>query len=405
MAADTGSDVLIVGLGAMGAATAYQATKAGLGVVGIDRHRPPHHLGSTHAESRITRLAVGEGPQYLPTVRRSHEIWAELEQRSSRALLHRCGGLIVTDPGDVTTGTGADADTDTDANPDVGEARWGDFVSKTQAVADGAGIEFHQLDRATARDRHPALVGLDHHRIGFEPTAGLVDCEAAVEVQLDLAAQDGADLRFDERVVAVEPDADGVDVITDQGRYRADRVVLAAGPWLGDLAPTVDAEVLTVTRQVVYWFEADDLRRFAIDRVPFVMWIGQTIDDYLAVFPPLPGGTEAVKVLGEQFAATTDAETVERSVSAEEVAAFHAANVAPRVAGITDRCVAARVCLYTNTPDDHFLIDTSPASDRVTVVSPCSGHGFKHSAAIGEALAQRLATGTSTIDLAPFARR
>ncbi|MEL6981114.1 MAG: N-methyl-L-tryptophan oxidase [Actinomycetota bacterium] len=400
MAANTPTDVLIVGLGAMGAATASQAAKAGLRVVGIDRHRPPHHLGSTHAESRITRLAVGEGPQYLPTVRRSHQIWAELEQRAARPLFHRCGGLIITDPDD------GDADPDPDVDADADEVRWGDFVTKTQEVADQAGIEFQQLDRAAALARHPALVGLGpNHRVGFEPTAGLVDCEAAVEVQLELAAQDGAQLRFDERVRRVEPDADGVDVVTDRGRYRADRVVLAAGPWMADLAPAVDAEVLTVTRQVVYWFEADDLDRFAIDRVPFVMWIGETIEDYLAVFPPLPGGTPAVKVLGEQFSTTTDAEAVERSVSAEEIAAFHATNVSPRVAGISDRCVAASVCLYTNTPDDHFLIDTAPASDRITVVSPCSGHGFKHSAALGEALAQRLATGTSTIDLSPFARR
>lgn len=397
MAVDNPTDVLVVGLGAMGAATAYQATQAGLRVVGIDAYRPPHHLGSTHAETRITRLAVGEGSQYLPTVRRSHEIWAQLEQRVSRPLFHRCGGLIISDR--EHSGTSASAEIDAE------EVRWGDFVTRTQEVADQAGIDFQQLDRAATLDRHPALVGLGDHRIGFEPTAGLVDCEAAVSIQLELAAQEGAELRLDERVQRVEPDADGVDVITDRGRHRADRVVLAAGPWLADLAPAVDAEILTVTRQVVYWFEADDLDHFAIDRVPFVMWIGQTIEDYLAVFPPLPGGTRAVKVLGEQFSTTTDAEAVERSVSAEEIAAFHAANVAPRVAGISDRCVAASVCLYTNTPDDHFLIDTAPASDRVIVVSPCSGHGFKHSAAIGEALAQRLATGTSTIDLSPFARR
>ncbi len=401
--ADPATDVLVVGLGAMGAATAYQATKAGLRVTGIDRHRPPHRLGSTHAETRITRLAVGEGPQYLATVRRSHQIWDELERRSSRTLFHRCGGLIISDPADPVNPPKPD---DTDEVGADDEVRWGDFVAKTKEVADRAGIDFQQLDRAATLDRHAALKGLgDAHRVGFEPTAGLVDCEAAVEVQLELAGQDGAELRFDERVQRVEPDADGVDVVTDRGRYRAARVVLAAGPWMADLAPTVDAEVLTVTRQVVYWFEADDLDHFAIDRVPFVMWIGETINDYLAVFPPLPGGTKAVKVLGEQFSSTTDAEAVERSVSAEEIAAFHAANVAPRVAGISDRCVAASVCLYTNTPDDHFLIDTAPASDRITVVSPCSGHGFKHSAALGEALAQRLATGTSTIDLSPFARR
>lgn len=394
MSPTSSADVLVVGLGALGAATVHQAATRGLRVIGIDRYHPPHRLGSTHAETRITRLAVGEGPQYLPTVRRSHEIWEALEQRSGRTLFHRCGGLIITGQ----TIDGSDAGHGADA------MRWGDFVTRTQEVADGAGIEFHRLGPAEAVTHHPALLGLTDERVGYEPTAGLVDCESAIEVQLDLAARDGAELHFDERVLAVEPDTDGVDVVTDRGRYRSEQVVLAAGPWLADLAPPVDAEVLQVTRQVVYWFEADDLDRFAIDRVPFVMWIGDTIEDYLAVFPPLPRGTAAVKVLGEQFEATTDPGSVERSVSPEEIAAFHRRNVAPRVAGISDRCVAAEVCLYTNTPDDHFLIDTSPESDRITVVSPCSGHGFKHSAAIGEALAQRLATGTSEIDLDVFGR-
>ena len=379
-------DVVVIGLGAVGAATVHQATGQGLRVVGIDRHHPPHRFGSTHAETRITRLAVGEGPEYLPTVRRSHELWRELERRSGRRLLHRCGGLIIT------------------GQTSVGGDRWGDFVTRTNEVAIAAGIDFELLDPAAAVDRHPALLGLEAERIGFEPTAGLVDCEGAVAVQLDLARRNGADLRLGETVTAIEPDADGVDVVTDRQRRRADRVVVATGPWLPELAPAVDAEILRVTRQVVFWFEADDLDRFAVDAVPFVMWIGDTIDDYLAVFPTLPGGTGAVKVLGEQFTASTDPHRVERAVSPAEIAAFHRRTVAPRIAGISDRCVRAEVCLYTSTPDDHFLIDTAPDSDRVLIVSPCSGHGFKHSAAIGEALAQRLATGTSTIDLDVFRR-
>lgn len=386
MEPERSADVVIVGLGAIGAATAYQARRRGLSIIGIDRAEPPHQLGSTHAESRITRLAVGEGPQYLPTVRRSHQIWRELEERSGRSLFYQCGGLIVT-------------------GPSSSDGRWDDFVTRTHAVATGAGIEFELLDPDRATAKHAALLGLENERIGFEPTAGLVDCEAAVSVQLGLARRDGAELRTNEEVLRVEPDEAGVDVVTDRGRYRADQVVLAAGPWLAELAPAVDAAALRVTRQVVFWFEADDLSAFAIDAVPFVMWIGETIDDYLAVFPPMPDRTPAVKVLGEQFAVSTDPRSVERTVSPSEVVDFHRRSVEPRVSGVSSRCVRAEVCLYTNTPDDDFLIDTTPSSDRVVVVSACSGHGFKHSAAIGEAVAQRLATGTADIDLSGFSRR
>lgn len=380
-------DVLVVGLGAMGAATAYHARREGLNVVGVDRHHPPHLFGSTHAETRITRLAVGEGPQYLPLVARSHEIWRDLERRSSQALLHQCGGLIIADPASTA------------------DKRWGDFVTRTDAIATDAGLDFQIIDANAALTLHPALRGLEQARIGYEPTAGLIGCDEAVRVQLELAHGDGADLRFNESVVAVEPDDAGVDVTTDRGRYRADHVVLAAGPWMPDLVAPVDAAHLTVTRQVVFWFEVDDVSAFASDVVPFVMWIGNTIDDYLAVFPIAPGMTRAVKVLGEQFAEPTDARTVDRTVTAAETARFRRRNVEPHVAGLSDRCVRADVCLYTNTPDDHFLIDTAPDSDRVTVLSACSGHGFKHSAAIGEAVAQRLTSGTSMLDLEPFSRQ
>ncbi len=406
--ATAAADVVVVGLGAMGAATALQARRLGRSVIGIDRHHPPHRLGSTHAETRITRLAVGEGPQYLPLVRRSHELWRSLETESGRRLLWETGGLILTEQ-----------------TPTPGD-RWDDFAVRTHAIGADAGIPVSLLDPADASRRCPPLQVPDDVSVAYEPTAGLVACEAAVTAQLDLARAAGAALAFGETVMAVEPDDDGVDVFTDRGRYRADQVVLAAGPWLASgtgpdptpggpgpsggqhgfgLAAPVDAEALTVTRQVVYWFEADDPAAFTVEAMPFVMWVGETIDDYLAVFPTPPGMTAAVKVLGEQFDTTTDPDRVDRVVSAEEIARFHARNVAPRVRGLSERCVRAEVCLYTNTADDDFLIDTHPETDRVTLISACSGHGFKHSAALGEAVAQRLVLGASTIDLSPFARR
>ena len=388
-------DLIVVGLGAMGAATVYQARRLGLRVLGLDRHHPPHNLGSTHAETRITRLAVGEGRHYLPFVRRSHEIWRELEARSGEALLHQGGGLIVT-------GTSSDKG-----------QRWEDFATATKAIADGAEIDFAMLDPRAASTMVPMLSDLEGKMIGFEPTAGLVMAERALAVQLELARADGADLRTGEAVTAITPEpaaaADSgdaaVEVITDRGRYRASQVVLAAGPWTSDLADPVDAEILTVTRQVVYWFEVDRLDAFSIESFPFVMWIGTSDEEYLGIFPIPPGTTPALKVLGEQFLRTTRPDRVDRTVSNEEIEGFYDRHLAPKLSGVKRKCVKAEVCLYTNTPDDHFLIDTSTRSDRITVMSPCSGHGFKHSAALGEAVAQRVATGASTLDLTPFKRR
>ena len=156
----------------------------------------------------------------------------------------------------------------------------------------------------------------------------------------------------------------------------------------------------------MYWFEAEDLDAWSVERFPFVMWITGTIDGYCAAFPTPPdSSTPGVKLLGEQFETTTSPTTVARSVTQQEIDVFYQRLVAPRFDGITDRCLRSEVCLYTSTPDDHFLIDNDPRSDRITVMSPCSGHGFKHSTALGEAVAQRIASGDSNLDLSPFRQR
>ncbi len=383
-AGSTGADLLVVGLGAMGAAVALHARQQGLSVIGIDRHSPPHGYGSTQAETRITRLAVGEGPQYLPFVRRSHELWRELEAVTGADLLIQTGGLIVTEQ-----------------EPVEGQ-RWEDFVTATQRVAVEADVEFHLPAPHEITRLCPMLRGFHDKRVGYEPSAGLVMAERAVRIQLEQAAAAGADIRTDETVLAVRPTVNGVDVVSDQFSYSADRVVLAAGPWLSELLPPPQSSLLSVTRQVVYWFEVDDLAVTGTDVMPFVMWVGDIDEQYVGIFPTPEGGTPGLKILGEQFLEVTSPHTVERSVSSAEIERFHHELVEPKFSGVYPRCVKTAVCLYTNTPDDHFIIDHGLDSERVTVMSPCSGHGFKHSAALGEAVAQQVATGSSDLDLSSF---
>lgn len=380
-------DLIVVGLGAMGTAVTFHAARMGQRVLGIDRFAPPHALGSTKAETRITRLAVGEGPQYLPFVRRSHEIWRELEAETGTDLLHECGGIIITEQ-----------------QPVPGQ-RWEDFVVETARIAGDGGIPYDVMSPGEVRANHPWIAVPDERNAGYEPTAGLVMAEDAVRVQLALAQASGATLHVNEMVASINPDDNGVTVRTDVGNYRGERVVLATGPWFSELAAPDHAAQVQVTRQVVYWFEVEDLSSFTTTAIPFVMWISQRDEDYIGLFPMPPGGTPAVKILGEQFIETTDPKSVDRSVSQTEIDTFYDTHVATKFSGITRNCVRAEVCLYTNTTDDHFLIDTDPRSDRITVMSPCSGHGFKHSTALGEAVAQRVTTGASDLDLAPFRSR
>lgn len=377
-------DIAIVGLGAMGAAVAWHASRLGASVLGIDRHEPPHTLGSSHAETRITRLAVGEGDHYLPFVARSHELWRELGGLIDQPLLYESGGYILSDAAEKAD-------------------RWTDFTMETARIAERAGLDYEVFDADGFRQRQPGLIVPDSATIGFESTAGIVMCERAVAAQLDQARNAGAQLRTGEQVTAIEPHGDHVQITTDRSVHEARHVVVAAGAWTPQLVPTAIAERLTVTRQVAHWFEADDLDAWSVDNFPFVMWIAGTIDDYVGVFPVPPDtAIPGVKILGEQFELTTTADTVARTVTAEEIADFHAHLVAPRFPGISDRSVRAEVCLYTNTPDDEFLIEADPRSDRIVVMSPCSGHGFKHSTALGEAVAQRICGGGSDESLAPF---
>ncbi len=381
------ADLVVVGLGAMGAATTYHAAKAGLRVIGIDQFAPPHNLGSTHGETRITRLAVGEGPQYLPFVARAHEIWRDLEAATGETLFHQSGGLLVTEQHAVPG------------------QRWEDFAHVTKAIADDAGIDFSIETPADVRQRYPMYQIPDDYRVGFEPTAGLVMAERAVAAQLVEAQRHGAQVRTGQRVTDVRHDATGVDVRTTTGSVRASHVVLATGPWIHDLAPRSLAETITITRQIILFFEVEDLSRYTTDRLPWMMWIAPQDEDYVGVFPAPPGGSRALKFVGEQFVETTTPDTVLRTVSVDEISDYYEQLLVPKVSGVTPNCIKAEVCLYANTVDDHFLIDHHPDTDRIMVMSPCSGHGFKHSTALGEAVAQQLVSGDSDLDLSPFATK
>jgi len=378
-------DLIVVGLGAVGAAALWHAAERGLRVLGIDRYDPPHTLGSTHAETRISRLSVGEGPQYLPIVARAHEIWRDIEARTGQTLFHQCGGVILSTP------NGADAE------------RWGDFVSATADVAAQADVPFGRLTTEEARDRFPTVHFNDEESIGYEPTAGLVMAELAVSAQLKLARSAGAEIRVNEQVLTITPDDDGVTVETPDSRFRSTHVIVAAGPWISEFAPQ-DAAQLKVTRQVVFWFEAEDADAVSIENLPFFMCVGDDIEQYHCIFPASLQSPGQLKMMGEQFSEFTDVASVNRSVSQQEIAHFHARFVAPRISGVSDNCLRAEVCLYTNTPDEHFLIDTDPRSDRITLMSPCSGHGFKHSTALAESVVQTIAGETPAVDLSPFAR-
>ena len=378
-------DVIVVGLGAMGAAALYQASKRGAKALGIDRYQPPHTLGSSHGDTRITRAAIGEGEIYVPLVQRADEIWRELETASGRTLFHRSGGLIISPPSAGATFHGA-----------------GDFVEASANVAERHGIAHEILDAEEIKRRHPLLKPGPIDRAYYEPGAGVLRPERCISTQLELARQAGADIQTGEKVTGYQMDADGVTVTSDLGSCRADKLILSAGAWMADFVPQAYRASLRVCRQVIYWFEADDIRAFDPAVFPWVIWIGDRLDEFWSAFPAPRDGVAGVKLVTEQYHRSTHPDIVNREVGKDECDDMFYRLTKPRLKGLRDTLIRADVCLYTVTPDEHFVIDFHPESERVAIASPCSGHGFKHSAAIGEVLAQLALDGATEFDISGF---
>ncbi|MCJ2058732.1 N-methyl-L-tryptophan oxidase [Methylobacterium sp. J-048] len=379
-------DVAVLGLGAMGSAALYQLARRGAATVGLDRFAPPHAFGSSHGETRITRQAVGEGSDYVPFVTASHRIWRELEAETGETLLNACGALVMAPGNGVSSHHGKP-----------------DFVGRSIAAARGAGIAHAVLDGREVTRRFPQFLNLSgDDRAYYEPGGGYVFPERCLAAQLRRAGELGAAIRTGCEVLALRQDAGGVRIETADEVIHADRAIVTAGAWTAPLLGRPFDRLLTVRRQVLHWYALEDDSAYG-PRAPVFIWMYGTGDtDYLYGFPPMPG-CRSIKVATEQYSTMTTAEAVERRVAPPESAEMYRLRVKGRLAGATPDIVRAAACLYTVTPDRGFIIDRHPDMDRVLVVSACSGHGFKHSAGIGEAVAANLAGGGSPVDLAPFA--
>ena len=381
-------DVAVVGLGAVGSATLYHLARSGARVVGVDRFHPPHDRGSSHGLTRITRLAVGEGDAFVPLVARSHQLWRELEAATGQTLYTRTGGLLVVAEG---------------ANDWTFHGSPG-FYSRTVEIARAHGIVHEILTAAEVRERFPMFTPNDGDQAYFERDAGVLYPERAVAAQLERAVAHGAMLRLDERVRGVTPSGGGVAIETERGTLYADRAVVTAGAWMPQLvgAAAIGRE-LRVLRQVLYWFRAADPALYAPGRCPVWIWVHGRGAAGAAYGFPMGDGIDGAKTATEQDTSETDPDAVERSVSEAEVQAMYETHLRGRVRGLLPQAVRSATCLYTNTADAAFVVRDHPQSAAITLVSACSGHGFKHSAALGEALAARAAGREPLASLLAFA--
>lgn len=375
------ADVIVVGLGAMGSAACFQLAARGVDVIGIDQYTPPHPWGSTHGDTRVTRLALGEGREYVPLVRRSHVLWREIEQATETELMTQCGIVILARPPS-------------------------EFLDETRASAGMYGIEHEDLTHDQIRDRFPMFTVDDQFVAYYEPEAGYLLPEAAVAAQLELARRAGAELRLKERVDGWSAERGGVTVSTDAGSYRADQLLLCAGAWITDLFPE-GRDLFAVYRQLLYWFPIRQGYEQLRDMPTFVWDIGGQQDGFVHLdgfygFPAIDGPGGGVKVAAEEYERMTTPDGRQHPATRTEVDRMYEQCVAPYLPWLGPDPLRTVSCLYTSTRGSRFVIDRHPVHDSVLIVSACSGHGFKHSPAIGEAAAQWLTGQERDIDLSAF---
>lgn len=382
---NTKFQTIVLGLGAMGSATAYQLAKKGNKVLGIDQFAPPHIYGSTHGDTRITRLAIGEGDHYTPLAIRSHELWREIEKETGADLLTTNGGLIIS--------SGAKTAINHVAN----------FFENTVEAAEKYKIQHALLTADQIRKQFPPFKVQDNETGYFEYEAGFLRPEACIKAQLELATKYGAEIHTDEKVLEFNATGKTVVVKTTKGEYEADKLVITAGPWFPQLIGEEYAKYFKVIRQVLFWFDVEEsIDAFTPDKFPIFIWELQGNKQGMYGFPAIDGAKGGFKIASEQYETTTTPETVDRNVSQEEITAMYDNFIEPYLHGVTNKCIRAISCLYTVTPDSEFVIDFHPTSEQIIIASPCSGHGFKHSAAIGEALSELAIDGKSHFDLSTF---
>ncbi|MGN7470706.1 N-methyl-L-tryptophan oxidase [Brevibacillus sp. SAFN-007a] len=367
-------EVIIVGAGSMGMAAGYYLAKRGASTLLLDAFDPPHTMGSHHGDTRIIRHAYGEGKQYVPFALRAQTLWAELEQASG-AELFRQTGVLSAGAHDCA------------------------FLQEVRESAARYSLPLELLTAREVRERWAGIELPDHFYACLEPASGILYSENAIRAYRELAIASGATLLTNTRVTSLQTVGEDVIVRTDSASYRGKQLLVSAGAWSAPLLQDLGLSVpLVPTRKTVAWFGAED-RLYGADRFPaFLFHLG---DSMFYGFPSIDGA--GVKIGRHDGGQASHPDMLERTFGSYlsdegDVRAFLETYM-PQAAGALRQ---GKVCLYTMTPDEHFVIDRHPDKPHIVFAAGFSGHGFKFASAVGEAVSQLLLDGSSTLDLSMF---
>lgn len=365
-------DIIVIGLGANGAAALYHLAKTNKKILGLDRFHPPHQKGSSHGESRIIRQAYHESPLYVPLVKAAYPLWAGLEKAAGKPLFQKTGGLLLGAP-DTTVVQGA----------------------KLSALTHD--IPFEWLDTTAIRNRFPVFKPTSGTVGVLENEAGILFPEECIRAFLGQAAKQGATIHTGEPVLKITPGDQAITITTPTASYETEKCIVSTGAWLNTLLPELHLP-LSVRRQPLFWFRNTN-DNFGPSKMPIFIWEYEKEKMFYG-FPDLGSGAKLAPHHGGRPIAPDD---LENDVTTEETNAI--ATLAKRYLDFDPVFDHATTCMYTNTPDEHFIIDRHPLHPNIIVASPCSGHGFKFSPATGQLLAELALDKKNSFDLTPFAIR
>jgi len=353
-------DAIVLGVGGMGSAACYHLARRGLSVLGIEQFEVGHDRGSSHGRSRVIRKAYFEDPRYVPLLHECYSLWGELEAAACEKLLHVTGCLNL--------------------GPSEHES-----IRGVRESAVRHNLPHEILSGDEVRRRWPIFQPNDGDVGLYETDGGMLLPEKCIAGHVRLAESHGCRILQRTRVENWSATPRGATVQTADGRFECRHLVITAGAWL----PVIAAQLglpLAIERQVQAWFEPKEPAQFGIGRTPvFIHFLGDRS------YYGLPhNGDAAVKVARHHGGAITTADTVDRTVTAADQADIRSylSRHLPKADG---KLLDAKVCLYTNTPDDHFIIDRHPAHENVLIAGGFSGHGFKFAPVVGKTLASMAA--------------
>jgi sarcosine oxidase len=370
----TSYDLIIVGAGAMGSAAAYHASRQGARVLLIERYEIDHQLGSSYGQSRIIRYAY-DHPAYIPLARTAYQDWGALEAEAGETLYVKTGGIDFAPAGDAT------------------------FERIVETLRSN-GIPYERLTPDEAMARFPQWRFDPNMEVLYQADAGLMRASRCVLAQVRLARERGADVLEHTVVTGVTPAGDGVTVRTEDAVYHASRAILSAGAWMRPLVSALGVDLpLQPLRSHEIYFHPGDPSMYTPERFP--TYIGHLYREYGAATYGIGNVGGAGVKIGLHGGANIDDPTTASREPDESVVEMMERFAARYLPGQWRRA-SARVCLYTMTPDEHFIIDRHPDHPQIVIASPCSGHGFKFSATIGRILSDLALKGESPMDIAFF---